>query len=457
VLQGDFESNAVPSSGTIKWSGGSSYHGGLQAGSLHGSGQLTLGDGSEYEGTFVNGTPLGRGLHKFSDGATISGDFDAQSVVSSLGFKTWKDGRTYTGELVGGEMEGKGDLTWPDKRKYSGRMVAGRMEGRGKLTWRIAGPDIEDDAIWECCYEGDFLCNRFHGEGKLTLPNGDHYEGSFSLGEFDGQGSFYWSDGSSYEGSWQAGQMEGQGVLVKPDSTTYDGQFVQGVVHGQGLQRFSNGDCYDGEWCETEMHGAGVFSWANGVEYSGQFQHNEPHGSGTKLWPDGTKHVGHFEYGMRWGKGACFAADARVLGTWVEDKVVELLLERIDADGSVYFEGPIPVAQCAALASSSDTNILLQSKATALAMAEDPGQPASLLFSNGESYFGVVDKENVRDGEGLYIRADGTMLSGVWANGELLEAQRDSSEVDPVHNPTLHELRATNVVATERLCRLTAK
>ena len=42
-------------------------------------------------------------------------------------------------------------------------------------------------------YKGQFLANVFHGDGTLSLHNGDTYEGQFENGKFNGEGFYKWS------------------------------------------------------------------------------------------------------------------------------------------------------------------------------------------------------------------------------------------------------------------------
>ena len=77
--------------------------------------------------------------------------------------------------------------------------------GRGTLT-------LKDGTT----YTGQYINGELNGQGVRTWPDGSTYTGDFKLGEASGQGSYVGTDGRSYEGSWQEGHMQGEGVLISP-------------------------------------------------------------------------------------------------------------------------------------------------------------------------------------------------------------------------------------------------
>ena len=77
--------------------------------------------------------------------------------------------------------------------------------------------------------------------------------------------------------------------------------------------------------------------------------------------------------------------------------------------------------------------------------------PPTLLYSNGESYVGSVDAENKRHGSGLLVRADRSLLSGIWAHDELIEELNDTKGTR-MFDMRLEHTRAENLVVTEKQC-----
>jgi hypothetical protein len=54
-------------------------------------------------------------------------------------------------------------------------------------------------------YEGEYLDDMKHGQGKFEWSSGNIYIGEYKKDERDGNGEMQWIDGSKYEGFWSAG------------------------------------------------------------------------------------------------------------------------------------------------------------------------------------------------------------------------------------------------------------
>lgn len=50
---------------------------------------------------------------------------------------TWSDGRKYEGEWLNNNMHGNGKYTWQDGRCFEGSYEADRRQGNGIYTWVI--------------------------------------------------------------------------------------------------------------------------------------------------------------------------------------------------------------------------------------------------------------------------------------------------------------------------------
>ncbi len=77
-------------------------------------------------------------------------------------------------------------------------------------------------------YSGDLRDGEPHGQGAMTMRNGDRYEGQFVNGLFEGQGVYVWQNGDRYEGSFRSGEMHGQGSFTLAGGQVTTGEWDMG-------------------------------------------------------------------------------------------------------------------------------------------------------------------------------------------------------------------------------------
>jgi hypothetical protein len=51
-------------------------------------------------------------------------------------------------------------------------------------------------------FEGFYINDQAHGQGRFTYPFGDTYDGAFQNNKASGRGTLTRTDGSGYEGDW---------------------------------------------------------------------------------------------------------------------------------------------------------------------------------------------------------------------------------------------------------------
>ncbi|XP_075047828.1 MORN repeat-containing protein 1 isoform X2 [Mixophyes fleayi] len=170
------------------------YDGEWEDGKKHGHGKLLFRDGSSYEGEFVHGEITGNGLRYWAT-----------------------SGNTYSGEFLEGELHGHGVMRYKDGGRYEGEFLFGIREGHGLLV------DKEGQT-----YSGAFHNNKKYGEGQMTYQNGDHYEGNWVLDLRQGHGVLHFVDGTIYEGQWRNDVFSGQGTMIHSSGFVYDGPWING-------------------------------------------------------------------------------------------------------------------------------------------------------------------------------------------------------------------------------------
>lgn len=239
--------------------------------------KLTFNDGSIYEGPLLNGAKHGVGKTTFDFGGWIEVNYvdgiahgTGEEVISDdikfIG--VWENGKKVSGTWY---KEGEEYPFWPcpvtfdtDGKKVSFEHVyckPGFKQVFVDLTTEgFSVPDgnsshqFSDGSV----YDGDWVDNAMHGQGKMTLTSG-----------------------RIYEGSWDNGLPHGTGIDNVPadddklilHSHTYEGQLVYGSESGIGKITFhDSGDIYEGDVTMGHMTGQGKLTKADGTINEGTFK-----------------------------------------------------------------------------------------------------------------------------------------------------------------------------------------
>lgn len=138
---------------------------------------------------------------------------------------------------------------------------------------------------------------------ELPQSSWDNCEGRFTL-----------TDGDRYFGEWKHGKFNGKGTYTSA----------------------ANEDKYIGEFKDGKRSWHGTFLAGNGDRYVGEFKDDMFNGQGTYKYRDGDRYVGEFKDDKFNGKGTFFAANGSIIssGKWVDDKLVEVAVDRINMERS---------------------------------------------------------------------------------------------------------------------------
>jgi len=177
-------------------------------------------------------------------------------------------------------------------KEYDGDWLNNKRHGQGKCIYWNGN-----------IYQGQWLYNRWHGKGKLIFANGDVYEGKFEAGNITGSGTFAYKNGEKYTGHLVDGIYNGIGEKYFKNGNIYKGDWVDNLISGKGEMKYANGDIYTGYWFEGKKNDIGKYTSKTNDSYSGQWSLNKYDGSGE--WRDaaGNIYKGDFVNGKRSGKG----------------------------------------------------------------------------------------------------------------------------------------------------------
>jgi hypothetical protein len=98
-------------------------------------------------------------------------------------------------------------------------------------------------------YEGQFEDGCKEGFGVEHFDTCDRYLGEYVGDKFDGQGKYLWADGASYIGQFKEGYRDGYGQWHSGGQTqTFVGFYTRDKKQGSGRYSWSNGCTYDGNF-----------------------------------------------------------------------------------------------------------------------------------------------------------------------------------------------------------------
>ena len=92
-----------------------------------------------------------------------------------------------------------------------------------------------------------------NGFGKYTYAS----NGQFKNDLRNGKGTEYYSNGNiKYDGDWINDKYEGNGKYIWENGEYYIGQWKNGLSHGKGIEYYSNGKIkYEGDWVDDKFVG----------------------------------------------------------------------------------------------------------------------------------------------------------------------------------------------------------
>ena len=205
------------------------------------------------------------------------------------------NGNYYIGKIVDGKMHGKGIMYYKNNSiMYDGDFVDNKFEGNGKF--------IYDDGIY---YIGQFVKGEKHGKGKLYDKNGNLiYEGDFMNDKIEGEGKIFDND-EYYIGQFEDGEKKGKGKeFYKNGKLKYEGFFDNDVYEGNGKFIYEDDDYYIGQWHKGLKEGKGIlYDKNNKIKYDGNYINNKYGGKGKYFYENGDYFEGNWSNGVKQGKG----------------------------------------------------------------------------------------------------------------------------------------------------------
>ena len=92
-------------------------------------------------------------------------------------------------------------------------------------------------------FKGEMVNGKFHGQGKMTFPNGDVYTGKWFWGVRNGEGKLRKKKARQvYKGTWKNDWFVSGSISTldeyKREVVRYTGQIKNSLYHGKGTLKF---------------------------------------------------------------------------------------------------------------------------------------------------------------------------------------------------------------------------
>lgn len=214
----------------------------------------------------VKGDPNGKGKMFFKEKGKVVIEYKGElkdGKPHGHGILTTKDGHTYDGNWVEGELEGHCRHTYDNGSCYEEGIFKG-MNRNGMCYTHT--PHFELWAMYlndeqtgnfkiktsEFTWEGDSRKMPLNGKGKLTFRDGRIQEGTFKDGMLNGKGKETYEDGAIVEAPFRKGLADGLGTLTETDGTVYTGMFEDGDLNGYVQETLPDGTSQVVEFCYGE-------------------------------------------------------------------------------------------------------------------------------------------------------------------------------------------------------------
>ena len=301
-----------------------------------------------FEGEWIDGKMNGNGLLQTTN-YKYSGSF-ILNVKNGVGRAQYTNGDNYNGEWSNDLPNGKGEFIYSNGMRYSGQIVNGLKNGFGIYAFindfgRFCNNNSRVSQY--NTYEGQFIDDKFNGQGQLKLKDGSICIGIWDNEIFTGKGRICFSNGNEYNGDIIKNVATGKGSIKFANNDFYNGDVVDGVIIGVGSMKYQDGSEYIGTWKDNKKDGAGVLTtndkfkwdgnWVNGIIdgimkvynpegniiTSGLFINNKINGIGFNTI-NGNKYEGEWNNGVIGLKGKITFENGNFYeGEWIVEDVTE--------------------------------------------------------------------------------------------------------------------------------------
>jgi hypothetical protein len=167
-------SNGMPNGqGVLVYQNDDRYEGQVRNGVPNGVGMFLFANNDRYEGEMRNGQPHGRGIFTFVNGDRYTGQM-REGHPHGTGTFVFSNGNVYAGGFYLGQAKGNGAVVLNNGTRCQGVFFNSSLSGRGTCSFRAGSPYKS--------YTGELRGGQPDGRGVLTLVDGRRYAGQMKNG-----------------------------------------------------------------------------------------------------------------------------------------------------------------------------------------------------------------------------------------------------------------------------------
>jgi hypothetical protein len=190
---------------------------------------IYLSNNGIYIGFFKNGLKHGHGTLIYPNGNIYYGEFDS-GLKSGYGVLRYSRGGSYYGYWGNDVAEGSGECIYANKEVFFGNFHLGRKNGNGILTLQTG--DIVK-AVWNN--------DTINGEGIIIYQNGIIYEGMLSNDSREGLGKLIDKVSNTiFQGHFVQNKRHGEGKIIFSDGSCVIATWKYGRVVGEMVYHMAN-------------------------------------------------------------------------------------------------------------------------------------------------------------------------------------------------------------------------
>lgn len=129
---------------------------------------------------------------------------------------------------------------------WTGPVVGGKAEGKGELDAAIC---YKDGSSVQAKGDVEMVAGLLDGKAIIKFSSNDSFEGYYKQGQKYGQGVYREASGAYYDGNWKNNTSDGKGIQKFADGRTYEGDFINGQPDGVGVGKDATGKIiHEGQW-----------------------------------------------------------------------------------------------------------------------------------------------------------------------------------------------------------------